>query len=308
MAIGLLKKFSARFDPDAVDSRQYAAIRVAFGALTFLSFASLSPVAVFDFSDQGWLQSSVVSAQRLPWEWSLLDWITSPLGVRIFFIACIVSALMMTIGLLSRLSTLLTFVGMLSLTFRNPALTYGGDTLIRIVLFYLCFAPTGRTWSVDHWFRSRRAQGGFLRAPGWPLLLIQAQICIVYFTSGLNKLHGAAWIEGSAVSTLLANPAFSRLPSSLLAGSSFVGLFLRIVDWVTLAWETSFPFLIGYKRTRGVALAFGVVFHLGIFLFMKTHLYGLVMLASYLSFLPSGFLERIEAGLPSSRAENLSVR
>jgi hypothetical protein len=274
-----------------VDARQYGALRIAFGALAFGTVLYLFKKATFYYSGEGWLPLSAFEKISNPYLWSVLKYFESPLSVHIFFGFMLLSSLAMTVGFWSRTSTILTFIGVVSIYNRNPATDYGGDSVLRVILFYLCLAPVGEAWSVDAYRK------GIKRAPqvvGWPLLLIRFQVCVIYFTTGLLKLQGTLWLNGNALSLALVNPTYSKFNLYFLRNVPGMRIFLRICSWVSLAWEILFPVLILNKWSRYVAIGIGLVVHLSIILLMKIHWFGYLMIATYISFLPLGFFDWIE--------------
>ena len=66
----------------------------------------------------------------------------------IFWIA-IGSAVLLTIGLFTRASSILVFVCLNSIQQRNLYITHGGDTFLRLAGFFLIFAPAGAALSLD---------------------------------------------------------------------------------------------------------------------------------------------------------------
>jgi hypothetical protein len=98
-------------------------------------------------------------------------------------------ALMLMIGYLTRLSTILSWIMMLSLHARNPIILQGGDELLRLILFWGMFIPWGNHYSVD---AIRKPANGstrnFLHLAGLAYML---QVAYVYGVSALEK--GPEW-------------------------------------------------------------------------------------------------------------------
>jgi predicted DCC family thiol-disulfide oxidoreductase YuxK len=118
---------------------------------------------------------------------------------------------------------------------------------------------------------------------------------VIYCTTGLAKLHGRDWLNGSALAMTLMNPIFVRFDFSWIQNSSFAASFLRFMTWKTLAWEIFFPVLVfAHRYTRWLALLIGVMVHGGIILLLQIHWFGYLMIGSYICFLPNGLFRAIE--------------
>lgn len=277
-----------------VDARQYSGLRIAFGALAFGTILYLLKKATFYYSSGGWLPLSAFEKVSNPYLWSILKYFESPLSVHIFFVFMLLSSLAMTVGWWSRTSTIFTFIGFVSIYNRNPATDYGGDSVLRVILFYLCLAPVGEAWSVDAY---RKGIKKIPQVVGWPLFLIRFQVCVIYFTTGLLKLQGTYWLNGNALSLALVNPTYAKFNLYFLRNIPGMRLFLKICSWITLAWEVLFPVLILNKWSRYIAIGIGLVVHLGIILLMKIHWFGYLMIATYISFLPVEFFDWLEGAI-----------
>jgi hypothetical protein len=83
-----------------------------------------------------------------------------------------------------------------------------------------------------------------------------------------------------------------------LKAVSFVAhtpLILAANVYVVLFWEIYFPILV--PKLRPLMLAFGLVMHLGIFLFMNLPSFGFMMISLYILFLKKDEIEKIIAPL-----------
>jgi len=292
----------SRFLFRPIDARQYAALRIAFGALTFLTLCGWIGVSTFHFSNAGWFPVRRALEVLNPDEWTLLYTITSPVGVKLFFIFALLSSAAMTIGLLTRVTSWLTFICFVSVFCRNRSIIYGGDMVIRVMLFYIALCPAGLRWSLDAVLRRMRRDdapvgrfrpGAAVRVPIWQLRLMQFQLCAIYFTTGIAKMHGEDWWSGEAIQLVLLNGIFIQHDMSWVRDSRIAQAVLKLMSWVTLFWETFFPLLMLHRWTRWVGLAVGVMVHGGIILLIRIHWFGEIMISSYLSFLPDGLFRRV---------------
>src|SRR5688572_15558704 len=81
--------------------------------------------------------------------WSLWFHVTDPTAMRVIHVLVIIVALMFTVGLGTRVTSVLTWMTSLWYIHRNPVLLFGVDTMMVILHFYLMIGPSGAAISVD---------------------------------------------------------------------------------------------------------------------------------------------------------------
>jgi hypothetical protein len=108
------------------------------------------------------------------------------------------------------------------------------------------------------------------------LLAFALQISLVYGIAGLYKVQGTVWQEGTAIYYAFRGGQFV-VPglTELLYRNAFVVTFFT---YTTVAFQVAFPFLLFLNRhTRRVAVALGLLFHVGIALFLGLISFSLFM-------------------------------
>jgi hypothetical protein len=176
---------------------------------------------------------------------------------------------------------------------------FGQDAMMIILLTYLMIGPSGAALSVDRWLKKRKA--GPEGAPLVPLTsanlairLMQVHFCIIYGASGLSKLQGSAWWNGTALWSTIANYSFA--PMNIGLYNDFL-IFISKHRWLweillsggalfTLFLEIGFPFLVWVKRWRWIMVSGAVLLHTGIGLSMGLITFSLFMLTMLYSFIP----------------------
>ncbi|MGH9134289.1 MAG: HTTM domain-containing protein [Ilumatobacteraceae bacterium] len=107
------------------------------------------------------------------------------------------AAVLMTLGLWTRLATFTTFAVVASNLLLDQTHFRHNRAFLAIVLGGIMLLPSGRVLSVDAWWTRRR---GRPRLPDtaalWPLWLVRAQVCLVYLASGFSKLVDPDWFGG----------------------------------------------------------------------------------------------------------------
>ncbi len=227
-----------------------------------------------------------------------------------------------TIGLFTRVTSILAWVGALFYIHRSQPVLFGMDSIMNVLLFYLMWGPCGAAFSVDRLIARYRAARALFKAGGQPvpwaeavlagpqlsatanfcMRLIQIHYCFIYAASGMAKLKGTSWWSSFAAWYTMANPEFCPLlqyplyHKALLQLSSVQPLLAIVmigIVYFTLALEISFPFLI-WTRLRPFLVCAAVFLHTGIATMMGLTMFGALMFAMLLSFIPSAVIrERV---------------
>ncbi|MCI0641776.1 MAG: HTTM domain-containing protein [Gemmataceae bacterium] len=244
------------------------------------------------------------------WRWTVLFFNTDDLT---FLTIMFWLRAALTVGLLVGWHTRLMNVGVWFLTLcfinRNPALKNGADDVLMVGLFLLMLSPSGRAFSLDAWSERRKLPRELavepFYTPAWSVRVLQIQVCVLYMTTGLAKLvrviwdgdlpddgiwrfHGTWW-EGSSIHYVLCDTTMSRFSYAQLPIPYWVTV---VATYVSVWWETLFPFLVLWRRTRKWALWFGVLFHLGIFLTIEIGWFSFYTVSLYGVFVPGEWWDR----------------
>jgi hypothetical protein len=293
------------------DPLPLAVIRICTGLLLTWSAAVWFLDAGAFFAPSGWLApENVARLNDQPWQWSwyLSAWSAdSPAAIRGLAGLAVVAAVMLTLGLCSRLAAIVSLAGLVSAANRAPLNTFGLDDTLGLLLIGLVVGPAGACLSLDRLLRG--AGGGTAATPsvaaGIALRLIQVHLCVVYLFSGWGKLFGASWWDGTAIWGAAANVQYRTLDLTGLARHPLVTNALTLG---TLFWEAAYPALVWPRLTRRLCLALAVAVHLGIGLAMGMMEFGLAMITANLAFVPAAVLHWFLDSLsltPRSRAISL---
>jgi hypothetical protein len=273
-----------------VPSEVFAFVRIAVGAVGFVSLVGATPVEMF-WSPDG---IAPLPGGGLNIRSYVLD---AGLGLAsgwVFFLILCVSFMCVTTGLFTSAAVMICFVGsLLQMRWNALPLTSGHGLLVN-VLFYLIWADCGSRLSIDERRRRRRHRDVDVRPtqPVWPLRLIQTQVAMIYAASGLFKLLQPMWRDGSAVYYTTSQNIYGRIFHVYALPTDFTWA-LTILTYATVLWEISFPFLLLNRITRWVALATGVAMHLGIWATMEVGPFTWMVLASYVAFLNPQTAQRL---------------
>lgn len=174
----------------------------------------------------------------------------------------------------------LVFLFLWSLRERNSFLSDGGDNVSSIVLFYAIFANLGAYFFVATPNKTSGVRTTWQRClsviHNVAVLTIALQVSVVYVVSGLYKVQGEMWQNGTALYYIMRVDEFTwpGYSEHFYQNAYLVNLF----TYLTVAFQVSFPLLLFLNRyTRFFALGWAVCFHLGIGMFM-----GLLTFAGYM--------------------------
>lgn len=200
-------------------------------------------------------------------------------------------ALSMLVGYRTKLSTVITWLLIVSLNRRVPVMCSGGDETIRLMLFWSFFLPTGAWFSVDRW--TKRRQGQLLEASnrfasmGSAAILLQ--VCFVYWFTTILKLD-PVWLGGSAVQIALELDFNTRPLGLWLASHTTV---TKLMTYATLFAEAFMPFVAlspWHNATcRGFAILVMWGLHAGIAILMSIGIFPFASIVSWIVFIPSEF-------------------
>jgi hypothetical protein len=203
--------------------------------------------------------------------------------IEALFWTFLTAAIFLTVGLFTRLSTVVVFLCLTSIQQRNLYITHSGDTLLRVIAFFLIFAPAGAALSIDRSIRIRRGKEGLelqARSP-WAQRMIQLELSFLYVTAFWWKSLGDSWVNGTALYYVLHLDEIGRFPLPQWVTQSF---FIKIGTWFTLALELALGTLIWIREFRYPLLLVGLLFHLSLEYALNVPLFQWEILSIYILF------------------------
>jgi hypothetical protein len=264
---------------EPVRAERLAALRIGVAAVLLLDLLTTYLPRATDFYGANSLGSPDIFPAT-DWDWSLLRKATDQRLLLAALGTWILATAALLVGVATRVAVVTVWVLSTSFAHLNPAIENAGDEVRGILLFYLMLSPCGAAWSLD----SRRLRRDDVRLIWpWALRLLFVQMVLIYFSSGVYKLLGAQWRAGESLYYVLSDWTFARCPYAALP---IPYLLTQLLTWSVLAWELAFPLLVMIRRTRVIALLFGVTFHLGIGLFLELGMFTPYMLCLYLPLVP----------------------
>ncbi len=201
----------------------------------------------------------------------------------------------MTIGFHTRLSALCALL--INESFFNQFLLClsGADVFLKLSIMMIALSNAGDAFSVDNLRKTLKEdwrKTGFKPPlkPQWALKMLQVQVAYVYLITSLCKLNEQKWVEGNALYYVVRYEDLSRFSLPYIFSNDWSS---KALTWLSLAFETSFPYLVWIKECRYVMLLWGTLFHLGIDLTVNIPLFEWIFIGSYVCYIAPQDLARI---------------
>lgn len=220
----------------------------------------------------------------------------TPVVITSLLWASAVSGLLMVLGLFGRAPVLVAAICTRIGLSQNMDVSGAGDALVGNALLLLLLGDVTATLSLDCWLRSKREADPLAAGKSgprccdrtliasWPRQLAVVQLCIIYTSTGLQKLVSTAWspFDGfSALYQILQSPHWAKYPALISETNGALALPLAVMTAVTIVWEVTF-FLVLFRRGwRCAYVIVGIGVHAGILLLMEVGVFSVVSMAFY---------------------------
>lgn len=290
-----------------VDVRALAAFRICLGLLILSDLIIRTGDITAHYSDSGVLPRSAVINNLISKYYFSIHLINGLPEFQFFLFGInALVAILLIIGYRTRLMTFIAWVFLTSLNNRMIMVSTGGDTLLRLALFWSMFLP------LDHAYQIKNKKYKFSRYPTSTCSTASAalllQVVFVYFFTSIMK--GKSWYEGTAVYLALHIDLMATSPAYWLREYEEL---LRYLTYGTLAFETFGPLLLlqplPLLRIVGVFLFAGMHSNFGIFLALG--LFPFVSLSCLIPFLPGIFWDKFDSFIDrfvTPRVESINAR
>jgi predicted DCC family thiol-disulfide oxidoreductase YuxK len=241
------------------------------------------------YSDAGLLPRTTLINEFLnPWYWSVHLVSGQVFIQQLLFIFALFLALLLLIGYRTRLVTIASWIMLLSLHNRNPALLFAGDDTLRAILFWAMFLPLGASYSIDSALNTSSkplpkqvisgATVGFL-----------FQICYIYMFSAWFKHQSPLWSEsGSAVYYALSFDQYATgFGQFLLTLKPLLPIMTFGALW--FEWLGAFLLFVPWKNYffRGIAIVSFILLHISFGLTFRIGIFPALCIAAWLAFIPT---------------------
>lgn len=283
-----------------VDSRSLALFRVAIALVLLFDLAARAPDLTLFYTDEGALpRTALFSGPQNPFACSihLMNGTAWAQAVLFLFLGCCAVGLL--VGLRTPWMVLLCWVLTVSLQDRNPLVSSGADTLLRVVLFWSLFLPLGAWCSLDAAYGPPRKTIP-VRQFSLGTAAILVQVALMYLMTAAYKWQTDIWQHGAALRYIFSHEISLKPAAQLLV--PFPAL-MKFLSYTVLWFESLAPVLLFSPMFAGPVRTFVTLglmaMHLGFMLFLDIDFFQMVSLAGLSLFLPSWFWETL---LPKFRA------
>lgn len=230
-----------------VDIAPLVFFRITFGLLMILEVTGYT---VAGLVRTNWVQP------EMHFTYFGFEWVKGPPGnwTYVLVAVCLVAAVGIMVGAFYRISAAIFAVGFTWFYLVEQSNYMNHFYLICLLAVVALVLPADRALSIDV---RRGAVARAETAPAWTLLLLQFHIAVAYFFGGIAKLNGD-WLRGEPVRTWLYTGPMGRE-----LGSAFHNeVTVYLLSYGGLLFDLLVVPLLLWKKTRWIALAAAITFHL----------------------------------------------
>lgn len=256
-----------------------AIYRIGFGLLMFIS--------TIRFISNGWVESQYLTP-TFHFRFELFESLPYPseIGIWCLFIAMLISAFLITVGLFYRFATILFFLSFTYVEILDKTNYLNHYYFVSLIAFLLIFIPANRYFSLD-------ARLGFTKPSStcslWEIRILQFQIAIVYFYAGLAKINYDWLIQAQPLKYWLHTTNHWAIWGDLLKQNWVAYLF----SWFGAFYDLFIVVFLIIPKTRPIAYSIVVIFHLVTWILFPIGVFPWVMIVATLIFFNATFHERI---------------
>lgn len=224
-----------------------------------------------------------------------------------FFSVFVLACVCLTLGLFTRVSIILVYLGLISLQHRNIYVHHSGDHLFLLAAFYMMFAPIDGTLSIDRlrkiWFQKADNPKLIADEPEqrslWAVKAYKLQFALIYWQTSWAKIAAPTWWDGTAMYYVFRHAEFARFFVPIVPENMFL---MKVFTWAAMLIEFSAWIFIWFKETRYYVLLSLVALHLGIDYAMNIPLFEHIMIVSLIVFIPAEDLAKFMNTIRSALA------
>ncbi|NET00661.1 MAG: hypothetical protein F6K61_08805 [Sphaerospermopsis sp. SIO1G1] len=290
-----------------LDLRSLAAFRIGVSIIILFDLFTRFQDLTAHYTDYGIVPRSVLSEISKTGYWSLHAISGEPIFQVLLFALAAFFALQMLVGYRTRIATIASWILLISMHNRNPALIFAADDVLRALMFWAMFLPWGARYSLDSALNNSPRQSAIKFASGATFALM-CQQCFIYIFSAAIKSKSEIWTNGEAVYYALSFDQYvTYLGQFLLNFQPIMNVFTEItlvLEWVGplaifIPWKNHLFKTITALTFIGLHVGFGLTLNIGIFPFLSSF--------SWLAFLPSEFWDSLEKRFQTPARQGLTI-
>jgi hypothetical protein len=271
--------------------------RLAIGLVAIVWYLGFYPDLQFFFGPNGIIDAQTIEQWRRPIPvFSIFDWPRSEASLWFTYWLGLSVLVLFAAGLFSRVTSVAALLVMVSLVHRGPMLARPMEDVLAMVMFYVCFGPSGGAFSLDRLWRKRADSAGDSEAAPAPstaanisLRLIQIHLALIHFAMAIGQLRDDSWWMGRAIWGFIGKQDSGYLDMTWLADHMYL---LNLWTHGIVIFEFAFALLIWNRLARPILIAAAVLVWGSVGLVSGMIDFSLVMLAATLAFVPADWLVR----------------
>jgi vitamin K-dependent gamma-carboxylase len=259
------------------DASTLGAFRIFFGLILFWS---TSKYFIYGAIKPGYIDKKFF----FPYE--LFPWVTLLPGDGMYylFFALALSSIFLALGLFYRVSALVFFLSYAYIFLLEQTNYNNHYYFICLLGFLFCFINADRWMALDSiWKKRFLPSNQTSTVPYWNILLIKAQVFIVYFYGGIAKLNGD-WLRGEPIRHFLVKIASKNDFPEIIAQFMQSELGAYFFSYGGLVFDLSIGFLLLYKKTRLPAFILILFFNVSNNFMFKIGVFPLLMISATIIF------------------------
>ncbi|MFZ5424396.1 MAG: hypothetical protein ACOZAO_01220 [Patescibacteria group bacterium] len=202
----------------------------------------------------------------------------------ILFIAAGLVAFTLLVGFKTKISTIVSWLLLVSLQNRNELILFGGDMLLAMTLFWGMFLPWGKKFSVDA-LKNKTSETKYVGIAGIGFIL---QVSYLYILSAIFKTNEMWTTEGSATYYALTSRTPQKPWVNLLIPHADI---LQIATYLIYVLELVGPFFIFLPifkdKLRFAVVSSLIALHVGLISFMFLLFFPILNITVLMALLPS---------------------
>ncbi|MFM2060715.1 MAG: hypothetical protein RLZZ507_385 [Cyanobacteriota bacterium] len=290
-----------------LDLRSLAAFRIGVSIIILVDLFTRFGDLTAHYTDVGVLPRALLKEIAKTGHWSLHAISGEPIFQVLLFALAAFFALQMLVGYRTRIATIASWILLISMHNRNPALIFAADDVLRALMFWAMFLPWGARYSFDSALNTSQRKLPETFASGATFALM-CQQCFIYIFSAAIKSKSPVWLDGSAVYYALSYDQYvTPFGLFILNFKPILNIFTKItlvLEWVGplaifIPWRNSLFRLGAVLTFIGLHVGFGLTLNIGIFPFLSSF--------SWLAFLPSEFWNGLEKRLQTPARQGLVI-
>lgn len=236
-----------------------AVFRILFGTMHLANWFIIGRYFDIWFGERGYVPIDAAKHfNGLGWRFNPFAEVTNQNLLWFWYLWMVLCAILVTIGLFTRVASIMLAALTVAFHIRNPVILHGGDTLLRNMSILLALSPCGAALSIDSLLRRKRGDEPITSVSLWPQRMMMYQLTLVYVTTVWHKWHGNTWRDGTA----------TWFPPQLMEFEKFhlpawfdQQPMLAITTYGTLIIELALGSLAFWKPTRKYAVIGGLLLH-----------------------------------------------